>query len=260
VISPCAVTYRSYRTANQVYIIVSLGLTTLVIKLTNHIGYTKTTIKAPCVGLSNRRACQGVTQLRGERLAGRAVGRNRQGSGEEHRFDLIFLASFFASRQRMKWGSGQSPGCLFLRWAIQGKATKSDKEDITLGKNLLKMEKEDFKQKARESIDEIFARIDELEAKKDVVFDKAKEEYQETIGELKAKKDELQAKFKRLVEGSDDEWDEVQNAFSSAKDSLKEGFSKMANLFKKVVDGTPDANSSAQTGKPADDPNPPKGA
>jgi hypothetical protein len=26
------------------------------------------------------------------------------------RFGLIFLASFFASRQRMKWGLGQSPG------------------------------------------------------------------------------------------------------------------------------------------------------
>jgi len=27
------------------------------------------------------------------------------------RFGLIFLASFFLSRKRMKWGSGQSPGC-----------------------------------------------------------------------------------------------------------------------------------------------------
>ncbi|MBN1792042.1 MAG: hypothetical protein JW830_16210 [Bacteroidales bacterium] len=122
------------------------------------------------------------------------------------------------------------------------------------------MEKEDFKRKAKESIDEIFARIDELEAKKDVVFDKAKEEYQETIGELKTKKDELQAKFKKLMDGSDDEWDEVQNAFSSAKDSLKEGFSKMATILKKVMDGTPESNSSAQTGKPADDPNQPAGA
>jgi hypothetical protein len=29
-----------------------------------------------------------------------------------NRFVLIFLASFFLSRKRMKWGSGQSPGCL----------------------------------------------------------------------------------------------------------------------------------------------------
>jgi formiminotetrahydrofolate cyclodeaminase len=130
--------------------------------------------------------------------------------------------------------------------------------EVTVNQNLLKMEKEDFKRKAKESIDEIFARIDELDAKKDVAFGKAKAEYEEMIVELKTKKDELQAKFKKLMDGSDDEWEEVQNAFSSAKDSMKEGFSKMVSIFKKVADGTPEDTSSPQTGQPADDLNKPK--
>jgi hypothetical protein len=120
------------------------------------------------------------------------------------------------------------------------------------------MEREEFKMKAKESLDEIFAKIDELDAKKDAAFGKAKVEYEEMIAELKTKKDVLQAKFKKLIDGSDDEWDDVQSSFSSAKDSLREGFSKMASIFKKIADGTPETHSSASTGQPADNSSKPK--
>jgi hypothetical protein len=94
------------------------------------------------------------------------------------------------------------------------------------------MDREKFKNKAKESIDEIFAKIDELEAKKEKAIGDAKAEYEEKFAALKAKKDELQVKYDKLVESSEENWEEVKEAFSSAADSFKDGFSKIASLFK----------------------------
>ena len=116
------------------------------------------------------------------------------------------------------------------------------------------MDKEDFKTRAKNSIDELFAKIDELEAKKGGTFEKAKEEYEEMISQLKVKKDELQAKYRKLMDGSDDEWDDVKSAFSNASENLKEGFSKMANLFRKIADGTPETPSPSQPDKQSEEP------
>jgi hypothetical protein len=94
------------------------------------------------------------------------------------------------------------------------------------------MDRENFKNKAKQSIDEIFAKIDELEAKKDKALEGAKVEFEEKINELKAKKDELTAKYNMLMDSSDENWEEVKSAFSSASESFKEGFSKIGSLFK----------------------------
>ncbi|MDA3815989.1 MAG: hypothetical protein PF486_01345 [Prolixibacteraceae bacterium] len=93
------------------------------------------------------------------------------------------------------------------------------------------MNKADFKKEAKKSIDAIFAKIDELEAKKDKVNGDAKAEYEEKLNNLKTKKKELQAKYDALVNASDEKWEEVKSAFSSAADSYKEGFSKIASLI-----------------------------
>ncbi|MDA3892372.1 MAG: hypothetical protein PF517_11975 [Salinivirgaceae bacterium] len=93
------------------------------------------------------------------------------------------------------------------------------------------MNKENFKNKAKKSIDDIFAKIDALEAKNDKVKGDAKAEYEENLSNLKAKKKELQAKYDGLDSASDEKWEEVKSTFSSATDSFKEGFSKIATLF-----------------------------
>lgn len=92
------------------------------------------------------------------------------------------------------------------------------------------MNKEDFKKKAKKSIDDIFAKIDELEAKKDKVKGDAKAKYEEKLNKLKTKKKELQAKYDALVNASDEKWEEEKSTFSSATDSFKEGFSKIASM------------------------------
>ena len=94
------------------------------------------------------------------------------------------------------------------------------------------MDKQTFKENAKKSIDDIFAKIEELEGKKDNVKEKVKAEYKEKIADLKSKKNDLQAKYKELNNAAEEKWEETKNAFSSALESLKEGFSKIISLFK----------------------------
>ncbi|MFA6713406.1 MAG: hypothetical protein WCR82_05950 [Bacteroidales bacterium] len=95
------------------------------------------------------------------------------------------------------------------------------------------MDRETFKNKAKESINEIFAKIDKLELKKDNAVGKVKEEYEETLTDLKVKKVELQKKYDKLMTSTEENWEEVKESFSSASDSFNEGFSKIGSIFKK---------------------------
>ncbi len=111
------------------------------------------------------------------------------------------------------------------------------------------MEREDFKNKAKKSLDEIFAKIDELEAKKDKAFNEVKAEYEETISELKKKKDELLTKYNRLSNASEEDWEEIKNAFSSASVSFKDGVSKFISLFKNDPEETDKFATSSKESK-----------
>ena len=102
------------------------------------------------------------------------------------------------------------------------------------------MDKEKFKEEAAKAIDEIFAKIDELEVKteklkaqNDRAFVEAKEEYEKKIAQLKLKKEDLMLQYSKLQNSTDDEWDDIKLAFSSASESFKDGFSKIASIFKK---------------------------
>lgn len=92
------------------------------------------------------------------------------------------------------------------------------------------MSREDFKEQAKKSIDDIFVKMDELEAKKNTIEGHAKAKHKEKINDMKTKKKELQAKYDDLSDASDEKWEEVKSAFSSASDSFKEGFSKITDL------------------------------
>lgn len=94
------------------------------------------------------------------------------------------------------------------------------------------MERTEFKEKAKKSIDDIFARIDELEAKKDNAKDNLKEKYQEIIENLKEKRDDLKLKYKNLEESSDERWSQAKEDFSRSAEFFRDGFSKLFSLFK----------------------------
>jgi FtsZ-binding cell division protein ZapB len=95
------------------------------------------------------------------------------------------------------------------------------------------MEKKEFKQKAKNGIDDIFVKIDELEAKKDLLEDEVKEKYNERIEDLKSKKYDLQEKYNWLIESADEKWEETKIGFTKAYDSFKEGLTEIATYFKK---------------------------
>jgi hypothetical protein len=95
------------------------------------------------------------------------------------------------------------------------------------------MEKQEFQEKAKQSIDDIFAKIDELKLKKETVEADLKITIDEQIKKLEAKKDELELKYKDLIDAAEDKWDDVKDAFSQSADSIKDAFSKVFSPFKK---------------------------
>ena len=94
------------------------------------------------------------------------------------------------------------------------------------------MDKEAFKKKAKQSLNEIFARIDELDAKKDKVKANVKAEYEEKLSRLKTQKANLQQKYEKLTYASEEKWEEVKDGFNNAIKTLNEGFSELLSLFK----------------------------
>ena len=94
------------------------------------------------------------------------------------------------------------------------------------------MDRETFKQNAKNSIDEIFDAIERIQERANVVQGEAKVRFEQNLIELKAKKKDLQAKYDKLGNTSEERWEEVKNAFSSASDSFKEGFKKITSLIK----------------------------
>ncbi len=94
------------------------------------------------------------------------------------------------------------------------------------------MEREKFKEDAKQFIDKIFARIDELEAKKDRVTEDKKQEYEEMLASLRQRKKLLLDKYNNLSSSAEDKWEEARITFSDASESFKDGFDKIASLFR----------------------------
>jgi hypothetical protein len=96
------------------------------------------------------------------------------------------------------------------------------------------MDKETFKQNAKNGIDEIFDAIERVQERATVVGEeaKAKVRFNETLVELREKKKDVQAKYDELESSSDEKWEEVKGAFSSAFDSFKDGLKKITSIIK----------------------------
>ena len=91
------------------------------------------------------------------------------------------------------------------------------------------MEREEFKEKAKKSIDDLFLQIEKLEAKMKQAKADAKVKYKDEIDELKQKKAEIQG----LLDKVEDKWEEVKLAFNESAPSFKEGFARLAKIFDK---------------------------
>ena len=94
------------------------------------------------------------------------------------------------------------------------------------------MDRNEFKEKAKQQIDDIFAKIGELEAKQMQVEAQGKVEFEKNLQSMKELKTELEKKYDDLETATDEKWEEVKETFSSSADSFKEGFSKIFGLFR----------------------------
>lgn len=92
------------------------------------------------------------------------------------------------------------------------------------------MNRQAFKDSARKSIDAVFAKIDELEAKKNNVKDSVKESYNKRLSELQKKKNELRSTFHKLEHSFGSNWEEAKQEFSQSASAFKEGISKLASV------------------------------
>ncbi len=83
------------------------------------------------------------------------------------------------------------------------------------------MNREEYRLKAKETIDEIFLRIDELEAKKDQADAETQGKINEQITALKAKRQELKDRYDELSRATEDSWEEVKKAFTTTAETFK---------------------------------------
>jgi chromosome segregation ATPase len=93
------------------------------------------------------------------------------------------------------------------------------------------MNKEEFKAKANQTIDEISAKINEMKAKRASVKEDLKVDYDKAIKELESKKADMEVKYADLKDAAEEKWDEAKVAFSAASDSVKEGLNKLKSMF-----------------------------
>jgi len=93
------------------------------------------------------------------------------------------------------------------------------------------MNKADIKNNAKKIIDEAYAKISELEGKRDQITGELKSEFDDKIKLLKSKGEELKLKISSLEDEGEDKWDEVKDVLADSMDSFKEGFAKLGKLF-----------------------------
>ena len=99
------------------------------------------------------------------------------------------------------------------------------------------MNKEEFKQKTRDVLNELTDSILKLEDRAGEIADDAREEYQQQLDNLRNIRDNLSSKLDEYENITDSKWDVVKesagNFFASVSDSWKENYGKVADAFKK---------------------------
>ena len=99
------------------------------------------------------------------------------------------------------------------------------------------MNKQEFKKRILDLIDQLDNRIDELKKKASTLAEDTKDEYSEHIESLQKLKDELADKFDQFEQVSESRWDIVKESaasfLSKVADAWREDFEKVKDAFKK---------------------------
>ena len=95
------------------------------------------------------------------------------------------------------------------------------------------MNRQEFKEKAKKTLDDVFSKIEDLEKKSERVSEKAKTEFNEEIAELKMQKAKLEKKYHDLENAGEEQWEKAKSVFKESSESFKEGFEKLGKLVSK---------------------------
>lgn len=99
------------------------------------------------------------------------------------------------------------------------------------------MNREEFKKKTAQLINELADYISKLEESAEEIADEAKEEYRERLDNLKELQKDLSTRFKEYEQLADSKWDVVResaaNFFTSVSQSWKENYAKLRDAFRK---------------------------
>lgn len=99
------------------------------------------------------------------------------------------------------------------------------------------MNKQEFKQRTQEILDQLDAKIDEMKQGVANIAEDAKEEYAEQIEKLKGLKNELSEKLGKFDDVTENKWDVVKESatsfFSKVGEAWKEDFERVRQAFKK---------------------------
>lgn len=96
------------------------------------------------------------------------------------------------------------------------------------------MNKQEFKKKTQEVLDQLELRIEELMNGVADVAEEAKEEYNQHIDKLKGLKEEMSEKLAKFDEIAESKWnvvkDSASNFFSQVNDAWKENYAKVSSV------------------------------
>jgi uncharacterized coiled-coil DUF342 family protein len=93
------------------------------------------------------------------------------------------------------------------------------------------MEKNAYEQKAQAKIDELSAKVEVLNAKKDAAKADTKIEYEEKIKELNSLKNEIKEKFDNIKNSSDDAWKELKSGFEKSSKIMEDTINSALSKF-----------------------------
>lgn len=93
------------------------------------------------------------------------------------------------------------------------------------------MERNEYRENVKKTIDETFDQIEALKVKADNASEMVRQEYQEKIKELELLRNQMEAKLDELANTADSKWKEMKEILDSSLQSFKEGFKKLGKLF-----------------------------
>lgn len=94
------------------------------------------------------------------------------------------------------------------------------------------MEKEQFRERIKKSIDELFEAFDELDARKDELREKSKAKYNEIMNEIKDWETTFESKRRQAKDGNDPRWEEAKQAFGRSARAFRDAMENLASFLR----------------------------